>query len=180
MFVPRVKKMYNELPATVRSFLWRAILLFAGWLIIYNLVLKPANVPDSQLTKLVTWAAAKTLSLFYVNVHTEGQNIFVNGQVAVGIANQCNGLELIMLYLGFLLCLPTSRLRTIVYAVVGTITICIMNIIRCSVLAFLFMSHNYYADFAHHYAFKLIVYAAVFAGWIGYSKKTRRHEELPA
>lgn len=172
--------MYNELPVSIRSFLWRALLLFAGWLIIYNLVLKPTNVPDGQLTKFVTWTSAKTLSMFYEDVHTEGQDIFVNGRAAVGIANQCNGLELIVLYLGFLLCLPTSRRRTIVYAVAGTIVISAVNVIRCSLLAILFMSHNYYADFAHHYAFKLIVYAAVFAGWIGYSKSTRRHEELSA
>ena len=176
----KVKKIYRELPVAVRNFLLRALLLFAGWLLLYNLVLKPLNVPDRQLTEFVKWGTVKSLSLFYNNVSSEGQDILINGQTVVGIANQCNGLELIVLYLGFLLCLPTSRRRAITFAAAGTILICLLNIARCSLLAVLFMNHAFYANFAHHYAFKLIVYGAVFWGWIIYSKHTGRHEPIQA
>ncbi|OJW79862.1 MAG: hypothetical protein BGO69_13570 [Bacteroidetes bacterium 46-16] len=176
----RVKRIYKELPLAVRNFLIRALLLFAGWLLIYNLVLKPINVPDRQLTQFVEWGTVKTLSFFYPNVSSEGQDVLINNQGVLGIANQCNGLELIVLYIGFLFCLPTRPLRMLLYGVVGTIIICILNIGRCAALAMLYMSHNYYADFAHHYAFKLVVYAAVFFGWIIYSKNIGRNAQLQA
>ncbi len=176
----RVKRIYKELPPAVRNFLVRALLLFAGWLLIYNLVLKPIDIPDRQLTQFVEWGTVKTLSVFYPNVQSEGQDILVNNTGVLGIADQCNGLELIVLYIGFLFCLPTRPRRMLLFAVTGTIIVCILNIARCTALAVLYMNHNNFADFAHHYAFKMIVYAAVFIGWIIYSKNTARHAAIQA
>jgi exosortase/archaeosortase family protein len=57
--------------------------------------------------------------------------------------------------------------------VVGVSSIIVLNIIRCALLAWMYYQQMSVADFAHHYAFKLIIYACTFWGWYLYSKQLR-------
>jgi exosortase/archaeosortase family protein len=99
--------------------------------------------------------------------------IIINGRRGVGIADPCNALELYVLYFGFLLCLPASYKRLLLFTIGGFLMIFCLNILRCVGLIYLNLYQNTWAGFAHHYLFKLIVYAAVFGGWVWYSKKLK-------
>lgn len=171
MIQQQVKRVQEVIPANVRKFLIRAIILVAGWNLLYHLLLKPALFPDKQLTDFIVWGTVKFLSLFHSDVTNIGNNIYLYGVRSVNIDHQCNGLELIVLYIGFLLCLPSSFKKMFVFSMVGIIVICLLNILRCGALAWMFLNMRTVVDFAHHYAFKLIIYAVVFYGWVLYSKK---------
>lgn len=128
-------------------------------------------VPDNQLTAFIEWGCIKMLSLFVASVHGVGHSVFVGNVQCVNIDPQCNGLELIVLYIGFLFCLPSNRWKMLGYAMVGTLVICVLNMMRCAALVWMFLHMNMnVVDFAHHFAFKLIIYAVVFYGWLLYSK----------
>jgi exosortase/archaeosortase family protein len=66
------------------------------------------------------------------------------------------------------------------YAVGGVAIIYVCNILRCTGLAIMWYHHSSLADFAHHYAFKLIIYAVAFLLWAMYSKKEHPDEQAPA
>jgi exosortase/archaeosortase family protein len=168
----QIKKIQEALPVNVRKFFTRAIILIAVWNLLYHLLLKPALVPDTQLTDLIVWGTVKVLSVFHSDVYNTGNNIFLYGVRSVNIDHQCNGLELIVLYVGFLLCLPSGYKKMGLFAVTGILVICFLNVLRCSALAWMFLNMRTVVDFAHHYAFKLVIYAVVFYGWILYTKKT--------
>lgn len=172
-FIDKVKE---KIPAHVRPFLIRGIILVVVWELLYNFVLKPTGIPDDQLTRLVQLGAMELLSWFYTSVTDYGNKIIIDGNLAVGIAHQCNGLELIALYIGFILCIPTSLKRMLAFITLGTIAICILNVIRTALLAAMYNHDHSLTDFAHHYVFKIIIYAAVFGGWVLYVKKPRKHE----
>ena len=170
MIQAQIKKIREVLPPNVLKFFIRAVILVTAWNLLYHLLLKPAMVPDKQLTDFIVWGTVKVLSLFHSNVYSIDSNIYLYGVKSVNIDHQCNGLELIVLYLGFLLCLPASWKKMFVFSLTGVIVICFLNMLRCGALAWMFLNMRTVVDFAHHYAFKLIIYAVVFYGWILYTR----------
>ncbi len=171
MIQQQMKKIQEVLPANIRKFFIRAVILVVGWNLLYHLLLKPALFPDRQLTDLIVWGTVKVLSIFHNDVTNVGQNIYLYGVRSVNIDHQCNGLELIVLYIGFILCLPTNFRKMFSFAIVGIAVICFLNMLRCGALAWMFLNMRSVADFAHHYAFKLVIYAVVFYGWVLYTRK---------
>lgn len=171
-----INKIKNAIPENVRPFIIRAALLIIAWELLYNFVLRPSGIPDDQLTRIVQIGAMKLLSLFYTDIGADENVIVLNGSRAVSIARQCNGLELIVLYLGFIICLPSNAKRMISFGVIGTLIIYILNIIRTAILAVMYDINHSMTDFAHHYVFKIVIYAVVFLGWVLYMKKPKQHE----
>jgi exosortase/archaeosortase family protein len=171
MIQKQMSKIQEVLPGNIRKFFLRAVILIVGWNLLYHLLLKPALVPDRQLTDFVIWGTIKFLSLFHSSVFELNDSIYLYGVRSVSVAHSCNGLELIVLYLGFLFCLPSEPKRMLVFAIAGTAVICFLNFIRCGTLAWMFLNMRTVVDFAHHYLFKLIIYAVVFYGWVLYVRK---------
>src|ERR1700761_4536596 len=136
--ISQAKKTYYDLPANLRRFLLRASVLFVAWSLLYNLLLKPIEIPDQQLTHFVVVYTEKLLSFFYKNIYFKDATIYINGKVAIIIAPACNALELLVLYIGFLLCIPTTRKRFYLFAIGGTALVVVLNILRCAALAVLF------------------------------------------
>ncbi len=171
-----ISKIKNTIPENIRPFLLRAAILIVAWELLYNFILKPSGIPDDQLTRIVQVGAMKLLSFFYTDVGEDENVIILNGSRAVSIARQCNGLELIVLYMGFIFCLPSSPKRMILFGAIGVLVIYILNIIRTAILAVMYDINHSMTDFAHHYVFKIIIYAVVFLGWVLYMKKPKQHE----
>lgn len=159
-------------------FIIRALLLFLGWQAVYHLVLQPWGQPDALLTHTVLTGTLRLLQLFFADVTLQGNAILINHLPSVSVADACNGLELIALYLGFLVLLPSGWKRMAVFAALGISGIILLNMIRCSALAVLYQHDISTAHFAHKYLFTLIVYAFVFYGWMRYTKRPV-HEKQP-
>jgi exosortase/archaeosortase family protein len=78
-----------------------------------------------------------------------------------------------VLYLGFLFCMPTNPKRLFLFSISGIFLTTVLNIIRCVVLTMLFYNHHELADFMHHYLFKMMIYAVNFYLWVLYSKDSQ-------
>ncbi len=175
------KTFLAEVPPFVRKFLIRAFIIFLVWKSTYYLVLSPLRILDKPLTQITAKTTLHTLQWMYPNdlfCYKEltpfnktdffGTNIVRYGKKVIGIADPCNGLELFVLYVGFLFCIPSTLKRMGFFVLAGLLVIYILNISRCSLIACLNMSRSIYGDFAHHYLFKLVVYAGIFGGWMLY------------
>jgi len=153
---------------------------------LYNVILLPHRIPDSQLTTLT----AKTTSLFFNTIHTSKATFkqvhydrdymtifFIDGHRAIGIADRCNALELMVLYVGFLFCIPYSIKKQLAYAIVGVAVIFMLNILRCYVLAWLNLHHSSVADIAHKFIFTIVIYSLIFLTWVKYSRNYFSNED---
>lgn len=161
------------IPRNVKIVLIKVAVLFGAWLLLYPAWLKPLGIPDTQLTAIVTEGTRWLLSFFYNDVAAADAAIYLNGQKVVSIGTQCNGLELLALYLGMLICIPGNWKRFLVFAIGGLIGITALNLVRCALLAWMYYNEMSLADFAHHYAFKVVVYAFAFLGWYLYSRQKK-------
>jgi exosortase/archaeosortase family protein len=169
----QIKKTYHELPYNIKVFAKRGLLILTGWLLLYYLVLKPINIPDAQLTYLTQICTQKLLSIIYSNVQLYAPDIYIGSRHVLIVTNPCNGLELFVLYIGFLACIPASWKRFLAFVFAGSAVIFVLNIMRCAGLGIMSLHNSYLTDFAHHYLFKLVIYGVAFWGWLLYSKKEK-------
>jgi exosortase/archaeosortase family protein len=182
----------KDLPAEVKQFLLKATLLFIGWKLIFILVLIPNEVPDAWLVRQLGKGTAFTLNKFYGSadftsvpivrkriygndeINATYANVFKGGeQHVIGIYQACNGLELMILYTGFIICFAGHFKRKLAYIVLGVIGLFFINVLRCSMLGFLSLEHPTHFEFAHKYFFNLVVYALTFILWMFYVSKTK-------
>jgi exosortase/archaeosortase family protein len=184
----------HQIPGPVKSFLLKAAILFVAWKVVYLVFLLPGRVLDKPLTTAVAKSTAGTLAFFYpaddYNAAPGIHSIFAGAlptsagreamepvmmirsgnDVLLNIADACNGLEVVALYAGLILCLPASPRRKLAYIFGGIVGIEVLNVIRCAGLVLVYLHEPEYLNFSHHYLFTLVVYAFIFWLWYLYSR----------
>lgn len=191
----RFNSLKNNIPLPIRLFLGKAFLFFVIWKIIYGVFLYNSNTLDNLLTNHVGTASVQILNNFTsLSGFTEKEEIYseiLGGEIiehksfaiyhynykVLNIAHACNGLELLVLYIGFIVCMPSSFKRKLLYIVIGVIILDIVNILRCVGLIYLREYFHAYFQFAHHYLFKVIVYSTTFLLWVIFTRKIQLKNE---
>ncbi|GAA4801082.1 exosortase/archaeosortase family protein [Litoribaculum gwangyangense] len=184
-----LKSLINDIPKPIRLFLGKALLVFIIWKLVYGLFLSDSRLLDSPLTTHVANASVFVLnglgdmsgftSKTELSTYIEGEGlvtqkaskIYHYDKLVLYIADICNGLELMVLYIGFIVCMPSRFWRKVKYVIIGVILIDFINILRCTGLIYLREYYHAYFDFAHHYLFKAAVYTATFLMWMVYARK---------
>jgi exosortase/archaeosortase family protein len=177
----------NQIPKPVKEFLLKATILFVVWKAVYLLFLQPGRILDRPLTYVIGKGTAATLNLInrshdfnaipathlkgFGNDGTEPIMAIRSGQdMLLSIADVCNGLELLVLYAGLILCLPAARKRKLNYIFGGIFLIEIINVLRCAGLVLIYVHKPEWMDFSHHYLFTFVVYAFIFWLWYLFSR----------
>ena len=192
----QIKTTWQSIPDEVQIFLKRALLIFIVWKIMYNGFLFNGRIIDKPITDWSTGGARQVMQLFYPNsklnineecnpfIELDNQIICVdflyfNNKKILSVADFCNALELYVLYIGFLFAFPMDGKkikRIILFLLSGVLLIYIANIIRLAALASMNLHRMKAVDMAHHYVFKMIVYALIFGLWVLFTKKKLNHE----
>ena len=191
MVIDAYTSKWKKVPVAVRQFILRALAILISWKILYLVFLLPTRVLDKPLSHSVangtSWLLNKyTNSTAYYAKSETGTIITDNGPVispledvyfnhrnVVSIEDPCNALELFVLYAGFIVCMPASMIRKVIFIAGGILLIHITNVIRCAVVAYTIIYDPKYADFAHHYVFTFIVYGLIIALWLIFSRKLK-------
>jgi len=187
----------NDIPLPIRLFLGKALLFFVIWKLVYNVFLIDSKYLDHKLTShvgessvIVLNNSLKSMSGFTAvreldsytyqgeKVTNEITAIYHNEDKILNIANVCNGLELMILYIGFIVCMPSTFLRKLKYIVIGVAILDLVNIIRCVGLIYLREYFQVYFQFAHHYLFNAIIYTSTFIIWMYFSRKINLKNEV--
>jgi exosortase family protein XrtF len=181
------KKAFEQFPPQIRIFLLRGLVLFAIWKFVYLFFWAQPRTLDGPLTNTVGSQSVWILNQVYQTkgfkatpvvavTRMEGDyqiakvsKIDKDGKHLLNIADDCNGLELFILYIGFILSMPATIKRKVVYLIGGVFIIHIVNLLRCVGLSALLMHWDRYFDLAHHYIFKIMVYSTIFVLWVRYS-----------
>ncbi|MBU2949826.1 archaeosortase/exosortase family protein [Tamlana agarivorans] len=187
----------NKIPLPIRLFLGKALLFYIIWEVLYALFIHESPFPQQFLTNhvgnfsvlilnnlgdmtgfsctntsLISNYSGELIEEFYSEIYHYEKKI-------LKIANACNGLTLMALYTGFIVCMPSLFWRKIKYILIGLIVIDAINIIRCVGLIYLSEYYHTYFDFAHHYLFKAVIYATTFLLWYIFARKIHlNHENL--
>ena len=164
---------------------------------LYLSVLFPTKVPDGALTRLIGNSTATLLNVLpgapdkYTTrqaldtvvlddriVSAPATDIYRNEERTLRVADACNGLELMVLYVGFLACFPSAAARKWKFALGGILLIYLLNIIRCAALVLIFVHYRKYLDFSHHFLFTFVIYLLIFLLWFIFTKKPKTHDSV--
>ncbi len=183
--ITEFKKYWQDVPFTVRKFLISALILFTIWKFSYHLYFKPHRLLDVPLTELTSKHTKTLLSFLYPQYHFSeiviqpktsqdffGISIYKYTKKILSVFDPCNALELYVLYIAFIVCMPSNWKRMLFFIIAGLASIYLLNIIRCTFLGILNLNRSVYVDFAHHYLFTMVVYIAIFLIWALYIKKS--------
>lgn len=166
-------------------FFLKLIALIIIWECSYYFILEPARIPDKLLTDVITSGVANCIKViskvptaytWHDYALSSGAFIFKNNKVALFIADGCNGLSLIIIYVGFIILLPYPGKRKIIFSIIGIVTITIANIIRCILLYWVYVYHKSMFEINHHYIFTLVMYLLIFYLWFLFTKGGKINE----
>lgn len=191
----KLKALIHDIPVPIRLFLGKALLFFVTWKIIYGVFLYDSKVIDHPLTIHIGDASVHLLNSMssmsgYTSIREiknstydgevttqEASKIYHNGKAIVYIIDRCNGLELIVLYIGFIVCMPSNFWRKVRYIILGVIVLDITNILRCAGLIYLQEYFLAYFEFIHLYLLKASMYTITFLIWMLFSRKIHLKNE---
>lgn len=184
----RINSEIQHFPKPIRIFLFRVLLLAIIWKCLYVFFLFESKTLDTPLTDSVGQHSAWVLNHLYQTNHFyskileteslyEGQfiigkasHIYFGNRLVMFIADPCNGLELFILYVIFIIAMPSSLKRKVLFVIGGLMIIHLVNIFRCSGLVALLLYYDEYFNIAHHYIFKMMVYMVIFFLWLWFCK----------
>lgn len=145
--------------------------IFIGWYLLYYIILPEKNVLDAPLIRLQSYASVLLLNLLgYDATYVDISSVFtcsvaINNQASVKVGGECGGLELLVLFVGFVLAFGGNWRKMLWFIPAGILLIIFLNILRIASLAAINLHYPEYLDFNHKYTFVIIVYAAIFGMW---------------
>ena len=136
-----IKSAFNEIPKPILKFALKGLLIFLIWKSIYILLLVPNRIIDKPLTELVGDITTKGLQTIYPNENfntisknskvvigdilfeTDKVNVMMGNQKLIGIADGCNGLNLYVLFLGFIAAFPSTVKKKLYFGLYGILLV---------------------------------------------------------
>lgn len=97
--------------------------------------------------------------------------VFKDNKPLIHVADSCNALTLVVLFMGFILAYPGDWRIKLIFIPVGSIIIFGINVIRVLVLIYNYMYWQAAFDFNHKYTFTIAVYLVVFWFWMLWANK---------
>ena len=173
----QLKNKYKKIPEPVRLFFIKAMLLAVVWSFAYRLFLQESlnnfltnHVGQCTAAVLNRYSGLKGFSSVFDGTKSQ---IYHEGIKVMFISNGCNALNLMVLYVGLIICIPSKLIRKLYYILIGVVCIDLLNIFRGCILACLKEYYAVYFDFAHHYIFTIVVYTAIILMWLLFTRKSR-------
>ncbi|HVW98399.1 MAG TPA: archaeosortase/exosortase family protein [Mucilaginibacter sp.] len=181
---------WQQIPMAVKQFLIKGVIMLALWKIIYLGFLFPGRIIDAPLTnavgKLTVWGLnivthpndyyskeelGRELDIDASARSVMQRSVYFEGRKVAGVYDSCNALELMVLYAGFIICIPASAKRKWIFITGGLAIVFIVNVLRCIGVVYAIRYYPQHAEFIHHYLFELVVYATIIALWMVFANK---------
>lgn len=172
----------------ITSFLVKSVILYIIWQGLSIVWIQQPDGPNEQLVTLTgqviefiltkagyhsscQWGTLPPDENLYVAMSKKALIISLNGTDAVALAPGCSGLELMALFLGFIIAYPGKALYKIVFGCIGIFGIFITNIARVIALAINITFSYESFEINHQYSYNFVMYGLVFLLWMWWVNK---------
>jgi len=133
---------------------------------------KEAYFKTSSITTLVANQTKEVLVFMGYQVqaiqHQDEMSVKIlfEGHYVAKIIEGCNSLSLIILFLSFIIAFKGSIKDTILYGLVGSALIYVINVLRIALLVWLLYTYPAQNQLLHNVVFPAIIYGTIFILWI--------------
>ena len=158
-----VKNKLKLSPLTI--FLLKAGAIYAsGYLLYYNILLPDGRL-DTFLSASGIRLAADSLSILGWEVETTDRIIAIVGTSGVYFQNGCNGLDLLVLYAGFIIAYPGPMKKRFLLLTGGLLLLYFANVFRIGVFALFSLYSPENIEIVHQFSSYVIFYPLVLGLW---------------
>lgn len=180
------KLQFNQNIKQATYFLLMLGLLFAIWKISFhfiwsnhNLLLNYRQIALGLIHVLVSGAyQLVTLIGYDANYIIEERLLRIGYSGGVTVGEPCSGIDLAAIYIGLILAFPGNSKTKIIYLILGTLLIFIINTLRIAALAIISFEEPHLLNFNHDFTFQAIVLGVIFLLWVSFTKKTSGNHEF--
>lgn len=158
---------------------YRPTIIFLLKFIIINAVLTQSYsyyLDSFESTDSFTYEVADESSSFakligfesYIEQNTEEASVkfYLDDVYRVKIVEGCNGIAVMILFLSFIVAFGGRLVDIILFLSAGMLLIHISNIVRITLLVYIYVYHYDMANSFHDYVFPSIIYGMVFILWV--------------
>lgn len=92
--------------------------------------------------------------------------LMVNDQLMARVVEGCNSVSVIILFWSFVLAFYNGLKRTLVFILLGSVAIYLINIFRIVLLVMAIYEYPEYTEFLHTIIFPAVIYGFVFLLWL--------------
>jgi exosortase/archaeosortase family protein len=148
------------------SFLWKALLIYIIWYVVYELWLLPKGTIDQWLTTHIVVVSSNVLEFLKIPHFAEGRLIGMPATAGVLLVNGCSGISAMGLFVGFVIAYPGRWDYRLMFILFGVFILYLVNIIRITVLVV--VQGFWDAGFAimHDYSTSAVFYLVIFLLWM--------------
>ena len=153
-------------PSPLTRFLMVAGVIYVLWYLVYDYYLLPDGRLDEFLSLSGVNLAGGLLNLFGWEIYSDTRILAVTGTSGVEIQNGCNGLELIGLYMGFIIAYPGGPIqKRVAFLAGGIILLFFANVFRIMIFALSIYYVPTFWEQVHIYSSYFIFYPIVLTLW---------------
>lgn len=152
------------------TFLAKFLGLYVIGNVAYGLFVEAYEFAD-PITRWVTSQCAHTITILSSAVSvTDGQatptvSIVQQGAVVLSVYEGCNGVNVMIIFIAFLVAFGGPYAKLLWFAPVGLLLIHLVNLLRIDLLFFVSRDYEEYFYYVHKFFFTIILYLVVFALW---------------
>ena len=151
---------------SILRFLGHMLAAYAAWYVLYDLWLLPDGRLDAWVSHSVAELSGGLLSAFGIEPAVHGRSVALSGVPGVRIADGCNGLSTIGLFVGFIVAYPGTWRRRLAFLPLGMAAIYATNVGRIAVMATVQKYWPAAFDPLHGVGLTAIFYVVVFGLWV--------------
>jgi exosortase/archaeosortase family protein len=147
-------------------FLMKVSAIYIIWYLIYDYYLLPDGRLDAFLSLSGVNLAGGILNIFGWDIYSEARVLAITGTNGVEIQNGCNGLELIGLYMGFIIAFPRGPIqKRLIFLAGGILLLFVANVFRIMIFALSIYYVPTFWEQVHTYSSYFIFYPIVLTLW---------------
>lgn len=170
-------------------FLLRFICVYILLVVLYKWYLNQFNTGPFEvdfITRFVTSVADSVIqylgyhSEIESNLHESSMILLINDIPIVRVIEGCNGVSIILLFMAFVVAFSGPPKTTFIFALLGSIMVFILNIIRIILISIALYHLPLYENILHNILFPLIIYGIVFILWLIWINKYSYHAKEAA
>ena len=151
-------------------FLLKALVLYLLWVLLYDLWLSPQGLLDNWVIQNSIYFTGLLLGLLGYEFESVGRLVGLPNVSGLWIGNSCNAVPLFALFTAFIIAYPGPVIKKLLFIPLGIVIIHFLNALRIAALVLLQLHAPGTLDFNHTYTFTILVYTAIFAGWMYWAR----------
>ncbi len=172
------RKKINPKESYLILFFLKALGLYLLWYVVYELWLSKVGWFDNLIIDNLVQMTYSILDFFEYKLFRLEHVIGIDGSHGVYIGTPCNGVELMALFIGFIIIFKGSWKNKIWFIPIGVVVIHFLNLFRVIGLTLMAKYNPSLIEFNHKYTFTVLLYFIVFLGWMLWVKFYSKNKKI--